>query len=681
VPTEVLTNGSKELTQSEWSKICQRHHIYQVCTEPRSPWQNHAELIGGILKRKVRHRMKSTLTPIRLWDYGWEYTSSIYCLTESNHILLDGVTPHEKVLGFTPDISEYLAFTWYQWVWYYEPNSDNRKEIARRLGPVNNCGQSLAYHILTEKGKVITRSTFSNIVNETDEVPTLKSEFTRSMESFIGNDSKSTADSCYNYSQENPYGLIFDIGNDAVDDEDIELVSYSGGDAPRKPDVEDFLSDPPYTELSDEHIGLQVNLPHKGEMVHGKVIEREKNPDGSLKGKSNPNPILDSRSYKVEFRDGAYGRYSTNTLIENLYSQIDEEGRSSIVNPQKDEKVAPQKDGYITLKSGVRQRIVTTKEWSLNVEWVDGTPSWIPLSDLKESNPIEVAEYAIAHGISNEPAFAWWAPHVINKRHRIMKSLQFFQLKKNMKYGIDIPSTVKEAHEKDNKNGNTFWGDAIKKELSNVIVAFQLVEDGDNIPLGSKLIPYQIIFDVKIDLTRMARLVAGGHRSPSVKPHASYSSVASRDSIRLCFMLAALNEIDILMGDIGNAYLNVPNKERVHVICGPELFGPVNQGKKAVIIRALYGLKTAGNSWRQHFSAVIRDKLGYESTVSDPDVYRKVDRRRSGELYYSYFEVYIDDVLCIREILHLLDRLSLLPCTFRQNPRPHNSLSMTYYLG
>ena len=92
------------------------------------------------------------------------------------------------------------------------------------------------------------------------------------------------------------------------------------------------------------------------------------------------------------------------------------------------------------------------------------------------------------------------------------------------------------------------------------MVAFQLVEDGDTIPVGSNLIPYHIIFDVKIDLTRKARLVAGGHRNPSVNSHASYSSVASRDSIRLCFMLAALNELDILMGDIGNAYLNAPNK-------------------------------------------------------------------------------------------------------------------------
>ncbi len=35
-------------------------------------------------------------------------------------------------------------------------------------------------------------------------------------------------------------------------------------------------------------------------MVHGKVIEREKNSDGSLKGNSNPKSILDSRRYKVD---------------------------------------------------------------------------------------------------------------------------------------------------------------------------------------------------------------------------------------------------------------------------------------------------------------------------------------------------------------------------------------------
>jgi hypothetical protein len=42
--------------------------------------------------------------------------------------------------------------------------------------------------------------------------------------------------------------------------------------------------------------------------------------------------------------------------------------------------------------------------------------SWERLMDLKESNPIEVAEYAIWRGIDNEPAFAWWVPYTPLKK-------------------------------------------------------------------------------------------------------------------------------------------------------------------------------------------------------------------------------------------------------------------------
>jgi hypothetical protein len=38
----------------------------------------------------------------------------------------------------------------------------------------------------------------------------------------------------------------------------------------------------------------------------------------------------------------------------------------------------------------------TTVGWSLLVKWADGTESWIPLKDLKESHLIEMAEFAKA---------------------------------------------------------------------------------------------------------------------------------------------------------------------------------------------------------------------------------------------------------------------------------------------
>ena len=49
-------------------------------------------------------------------------------------------------------------------------------------------------------------------------------------------------------------------------------------------------------------------------------------------------------------------------------------------------------------------------------------------------------------------------------------------------------------------------------------------------------------------------------------------------------MLAALNGLDLKSADIGNAYLNLRCKERVHVKVGPELFGKENKGKTAVIV-------------------------------------------------------------------------------------------------
>ena len=139
---------------------------------------------------------------------------------------------------------------------------------------------------------------------------------------------------------------------------------------------------------------------------------------------------------------------------------------------------------------------------------------------------------------------------------------------------------------------------------------------------------------MKFDLAKKARLVAGGHGN-NVPSHATYSSVASRDSVRLGFMLAGQNDLDIMACDIGNAYLNAPNRERVHVIVGKELFGLENIGKRSVIIRALYGLKSTSAAGRHHFFETIMQHLGYKSTIADPEVYIKAKEKDGGKKYYS----------------------------------------------
>ena len=183
------------------------------------------------------------------------------------------------------------------------------------------------------------------------------------------------------------------------------------------------------------------------------------------------------------------------------------------------------------------------------------------MKDIKEQNPIEIAEYALANKLDKEPAFAWWVRTAIKQRNTIISKMAR-RVRKRMKFGIDIPATYEEAVALDKKNGNTLWQDATRKEMNNVEIAFKFLDDGTKVPIGFKKITCHLIFDVKFDLTRKARYVGGGHLT-NVSPSLSYSSVVSRDSVRIMFLIAALNDLDIKMCDIGNAYLNAETRERL----------------------------------------------------------------------------------------------------------------------
>ena len=98
------------------------------------------------------------------------------------------------------------------------------------------------------------------------------------------------------------------------------------------------------------------------------------------------------------------------------------------------------------------------RDGSCASKWRDGSTSWEKLSDLKESHPIEVAEYAVSQDIADEPAFNWWVGHVLKKRHHIIsvvKKRNAHYLKRNQKFGIALPKSGEEARELDRQNTNT----------------------------------------------------------------------------------------------------------------------------------------------------------------------------------------------------------------------------------
>ena len=132
----------------------------------------------------------------------------------------------------------------------------------------------------------------------------------------------------------------------------------------------------------------------------------------------------------------------------------------------------------------------------------------------------------------------------------------------------------------------------------------------------------------------------------------TYSSVVSRDSVRIAFLLAALNDVNIMACDVGNAYLNAPCREKAWFVAGPE-FGS-REGTVVKVVRALYGLKSSGDAWRAMFNSTVLD-MGFVATIADPDVYRKPSAKENGFKYNEYILVYVHDVLIISHntVIHL----------------------------
>jgi hypothetical protein len=79
-----------------------------------------------------------------------------------------------------------------------------------------------------------------------------------------------------------------------------------------------------------------------------------------------------------------------------------------------------------------------------------------------------------------------------------------------------------------------------------------------------------LVFEVKIDFTRKACFVAGGHvtNPPSTQTYASV--LFSRESVRIALMHVSLNSMEVLSANVQGAYLNTPCQEKVYIICGRE---------------------------------------------------------------------------------------------------------------
>ena len=131
-----------------------------------------------------------------------------------------------------------------------------------------------------------------------------------------------------------------------------------------------------------------------------------------------------------------------------MMSQVDSEGHhyqvlTEVTDHNKYDSAIAKVDGFIKSISGNLHRKRLTRGWKLLLEWKDVSVDWVPLKDLKQSNPVYLAGYAVLNEISDESTLNWWVTDTLRHRDRIISKVKYKYWRTSHKFGIRVPKTVK----------------------------------------------------------------------------------------------------------------------------------------------------------------------------------------------------------------------------------------------
>jgi hypothetical protein len=284
---------------------------------------------------------------------------------------------------------------------------------------------------------------------------------------------------------------------------------------------------------------------------------------------------------------------------------------------------------------------VKDKHTRLLVLFADGDRKWVAMDAAILQDPIPVIDYVKRNKLEKKEKFRA-VREMIRDEEKMEGMRKAYKAKASklpvFHFGVEVPRNPTHAALLDKVSENTLWADATKKELDSINSheVFRLATKEDDLR-EYKRIPYQMIFDVKHDLRRKARLVAGGHMTnPPVED--VYSGVVGMNTVRLAFAVGAMQGLDVCAADISTAFLYGKTKEKLYIVAGPE-FGPELEGKRLIVQGNWYGLRSAAATYHQVASAVLR-KIGFRPTKVDPDLWM----RKKGD-HYEYLAIYVDDLL------------------------------------
>jgi len=279
----------------------------------------------------------------------------------------------------------------------------------------------------------------------------------------------------------------------------------------------------------------------------------------------------------------------------------------------------------------------------VEVLWDTDERTFEKASEIKKTDPVTLAKYILKRRLEGEHGCKWAKRYNRDPKTFINLSRMFAarkQVTSRFKFGVMVPQGIRQAKLFDANNRNTLWADAMDKDMNELMKmeTFIILDDKSKLSEGYKYIPVHFVFDVKVDGRHKARLCAAGdHTNPDTSK--VFSSVVSIENVRMLFLLADLNKLQIVSADISNAYLH-------HTYTRKKVWTTLKHGKyqgkcMQINTKAQYGLCTSAARWAEALSLVLQ-QINCTPSRADMDNWM----RKNGDLW-EYIAVYVDDLIVI----------------------------------
>lgn len=641
----IVTDNSKTQTGKKWETTSRNVMTKQRKFTPHNQNASKVERRIQDAKHKTMLVLQRAGAPLVFWDYALIYV--IDCL---NHIAkkpLGWKTSSEVLNGDTADISPF-RFKFWQPVKFYNKSSfpNSRWVMARFLGIAWDTGDLFTFRLWSEpdgdwtKGREFTR----NVVRDRNK-----------------NETPETSEEALDLSQFKFQKMV-----------KSNKRKSKSGHVYKKVDIPELDGTETIADESEGVMDVEQNVPSGDKNSQVRFTADEPVNSGGNEGSTEPEGLTRPTT-------------PTPTTTQQKSSTIAEPKLKSGA-PSEEEPIEMVKEvnDYLSRPDeaegigGSKVMEIVKHDWKngaahFKVTWSSGETTWEHLKDMREDYPRMTARYIVKNKVSRSKRggdrVLQWAKKVEKDleraARRITRLYDFFlddndevkhirraqKTKKKkkfssattFKYGIEVPRTVSDAIRIDKTNGNTYWQDAMDKEVEALLeldcFEFKPAAHHEKLDDTWQRTTLHMVFDVKQSLARKARLVAGGHLIDMLDIQV-YSSTVKSISVQLLHVISHKAGLEQLCGDIGNAFPNAYTNEKVYIRkAGPE-FGKY-EGCCIIIKKALYGLCSSSERFHAHLADTLRS-FGFRQTRFDNDVWLRLDE--SGK-HYEYICTHVDDFM------------------------------------